>query len=97
MSFYPFVLHEISVLVELILGPVSPTNALGISSLGSGSARPFIPRLPFSRARLYLKPKRAASAHHHLVVEPSPYAKFALRSLAADYPYLCCCYHTLGH
>lgn len=75
MSIYPFVLHEISVLVELILGPVVPTNAQGISSSGSGSARPFFLRLPLGRARLYLKPKHEASAHHHLVVEPSPYAQ----------------------
>jgi hypothetical protein len=57
MSFYPFVLHEISVLVELILGPVNPTDAEGISSLGSGSARPFFLRHPLGWARLYLKPK----------------------------------------
>jgi len=73
MSFYPFVLHEISVLVELILGhlrSVAPEWGISLpellqealpslAPLGFGLPLQLHQRPPFGGARLYLRPGQA--------------------------------------
>jgi hypothetical protein len=70
MSFYPFVLHEISVLVELILGhlrSVVPEQGIGLAGspqqvltslhpLWFGLSLQLCQRPPLGGARLYLRP-----------------------------------------
>jgi len=69
-------INEIPTRSTRLLAPKA-LDWLSLSSLGCISAGPD-----------YILSRRASHspAHHHLVVEPSPYARGALRSLAADCP-----------
>ena len=106
LSFYPFVLHEISVLVELILGhlrSVAPEQGIGLCGslrqvfaslhpLWFGLPLQLCQRPPFGGARLYLRPELTARTHAHLVVEPS-HALLPTHGLGCGLPNPLDCYH----